>query len=41
MDMELTVWIVVFVGGYLAVLGYLLRTAIWKGSGDPGGPPSA
>jgi hypothetical protein len=38
MDMELAAWIVVFVGGYLAVLGYLLRAAIWKGAG---GPPSA
>jgi hypothetical protein len=41
MDMELTVWIVVFVGGYLAVLGYLLHTAIWRGSGDAGGPPTS
>jgi hypothetical protein len=41
MDIELTVWIVVFVGGYMAVLGYLLRTAIWKGSDNAGGAPEA
>lgn len=33
MDIELTAWIIVFVGGYLVVLGYLLRTAIWKSPG--------
>jgi hypothetical protein len=33
MDLELVVWVLIFVGGYAAVLGYLLRIAMRK---DPG-----
>jgi hypothetical protein len=32
MDLELIVWIVIFIGGYSAVLGYLLRIALRKAS---------
>jgi hypothetical protein len=38
MDIELIAWIIVFVGGYLVVLGYLLRTAISKSSGRDDSP---
>ncbi len=31
MDAELLTWIVVFVGGYVAVLGYLLWVAMRSG----------
>lgn len=31
MDGELVVWILIFMGGYLAVLGYLLRVAMRQG----------
>jgi hypothetical protein len=34
MDLELIVWVLIFVGGYSAVLGYLLRIALRK---DPRG----
>jgi hypothetical protein len=39
-DLELTFWIVVLVGGYMLVLGYLLRIAMRKkvdGDVPPGG----
>ncbi len=45
MDWELAVWILVFVGGYSAVLGYLLMIALRKGAKasdeevPPGGEP--
>jgi hypothetical protein len=38
MDLELALWIAVFVGGYSAVLGYLLRIALKKKDDAP--PPS-
>jgi hypothetical protein len=34
MDVELIVWVLIFVGGYAAVLGYLLRIALRKGPAD-------
>jgi hypothetical protein len=34
MDLKLIVWVLIFVGGYAAVLGYLLRIAMRK---DPRG----
>lgn len=34
MDLELIVWIAVFLGGYAAVLAYLLRIAMSKPSED-------
>jgi hypothetical protein len=37
MDMELIAWILFFVGGYIIVLGSLLRTALRKGPGGPQG----
>jgi hypothetical protein len=37
MDLELIAWILFFVGGYMIVLGYLLRTAMRKGPGGPHG----
>jgi hypothetical protein len=37
MDLELIVWILIFVGGYIIVLGYLLRTAMGKDSSGPHG----
>lgn len=33
MDIELAFWMLFFVGGYLAVLGYLLRIALRKEDG--------
>jgi hypothetical protein len=30
MDLELIIWITIFLGGYGAVLGYLLRIALRK-----------
>jgi hypothetical protein len=36
MDLELIVWVLIFVGGYAAVLGYLLRIAMRKGTGSSG-----
>ncbi len=30
MDRELLVWVVIFIGGYGGVLGYLLRLAMQK-----------
>jgi hypothetical protein len=30
-DVELMVWILIFLGGYVAVLAYLLRVAMRKG----------
>lgn len=39
MDLELIVWILIFLGGYGLVLGYLLRIALRKASrGDPDAP---
>lgn len=39
MDLELLVWIVIFIGGYGAVLAYLLRIALRKASPrDPDRP---
>ncbi len=38
MDLELVTWIVVFVGGYSVVLGYLLRVALKQKEGPPGPP---
>jgi|GEM_PF-1032261 len=38
MDLQLTLWILVFVGGYVAALAYLLRVAMRK---DPGRAPDA
>ena len=35
MDLELLFWMLVFVGGYLAVLAYLLRVAMSKGPDEP------
>jgi hypothetical protein len=32
MDVELMVWVLIFVGGYAAVLAYLLRIAMRKDS---------
>lgn len=32
MDWELLIWVVVFVGGYSAVLAYLLRI-VWRSRG--------
>lgn len=40
MDLELLFWTIVFVGGYVAVLSYLLRIAMQQrgpGDGEPGG----
>jgi hypothetical protein len=34
MDLELIIWIAVFVGGYTAVLAYLLRIAMSKPAED-------
>jgi hypothetical protein len=36
MDLELLIWVLVFVGGYSAILGYLLWVAM-RGVRDPGG----
>jgi hypothetical protein len=38
-DLELVVWIAVFVGGYAAVLAYLLRVAMSRPADDR--PPEA
>lgn len=38
MDLQLALWVLVFVGGYVAALGFLLRTAIWKKDGRGGDP---
>lgn len=35
MDLELIFWMLVFVGGYLAVLGYLLRIALRQENSEP------
>ncbi len=35
MDIELLTWMLFFIGGYAAVLGLLLRKAIWKDPKDP------
>jgi len=35
MDLELLIWVLVFVGGYSAILGYLLWVAM-RGPRDPG-----
>jgi hypothetical protein len=41
MDMELLIWVLVFVGGYSVVVGWLLGIALGNqgdpGSDDPGG----
>jgi hypothetical protein len=41
MDTELILWILIFVGGYTAVVGYLLRIALTSkddGSAEPPAP---
>ncbi len=42
MDVELIFWILVFVGGYSAILAWLLMRMLRSGGGSPhggGGPP--
>jgi hypothetical protein len=38
MDLELVAWVLIFLGGYGAVLGWLLRIAMGKKADGPGGP---
>jgi hypothetical protein len=40
MDMELLIWVLVFVGGYSVVVGWLLRVAL-RNQGDSGSADSA
>jgi hypothetical protein len=40
MDLELVIWILIFVGGYCTVLGYLFWVALWR-KAPPGDRTSA
>lgn len=40
MDTDLLLWMLFFFGGYAAVLGYLLKVAIFSKRDGTGGPPA-